>query len=53
MERGKDSINLDSRPLSKSSLLLNIEKRKVVRDFDLNLLANRRFDLNKFPEEGE
>ena len=30
MERGKDFINLDSKPLSKSSMLLNIEKKKVV-----------------------
>ena len=44
MERGKDSIDLDSKPLSKSSLLLNIENKKVVRDFDLNLLADRGFD---------
>ena len=53
MERGKDSIDLDSKPLFKSSLLLNIEKKKVVRDFDLNFLVDRGFDLNKFPEEGE
>ena len=30
MERGKDFINLDYKPLSKSSMLLNIEKKKVV-----------------------
>ena len=45
MERGKDSIDFDSKHLSKSSPL-NIEKiNKVVRDFDLNLLANCGFDL--------
>ena len=43
MKRGKDSIDLDSKPLSKSSLLLNIEKNKVVRDFELNLLADHGF----------
>ena len=48
MERGKDFINLDSKPLSRSNMLLNIEKRKAVRDFDLNFLADRGFDLNKF-----
>ena len=26
MERGKDSIDLDSKPLSKSNMLLNIKK---------------------------
>ena len=52
MERGKDSIDLDSKSLSKSSLL-NIEKKKIVRYFDLNLLADRGFDLNKFPGERE
>ena len=31
MERCKDSIDLDSKPLSKSSLLLNIEKRKLYK----------------------
>ena len=44
IERGKDSIYLDSKPLSKSSMLLNIEKKKVVRYFDVNLLADRGFD---------
>ena len=53
MERGKDSIDLESKPLSKSSILLNIKNKKVVRDFDLNLFADRGFDLNKFFEEGE
>ena len=53
MERGKISIDLDSKPLSKSSLLLNIEKKKIVQDFELNLLAYREFDLNNFTEEGE
>ena len=48
MERGKDSIDLDSKPLSKSSMLLNIEKNKIVRDFDLNLLVDRRFDLSNY-----
>ena len=43
MERGKYSIYLNSKPLSKSSLFLDIEKKKVVRDFDLNLLVNRGF----------
>ena len=39
MERGKDSIDLDSKPLSKSSLLLNIEKKKVVRDFSTEVVV--------------
>ena len=34
-------------------MVLNIEKKKVVQDFDLNLLADRGFDLNKFLEEGK
>ena len=38
MERGKDSIDLDSKPLSKSSLLLNIEKKKLYEIFQLRLL---------------
>ena len=41
MERGKDSIDLDSKYLSKSSILLNIEKKKIV---DLNL--DSKFVLN-------
>ena len=43
MERGKDSIHLNSKPLSKSIILMSIEKKKVVRDFDLNLLADCEF----------
>ena len=31
MEKGKDSIDLDSKPLSKSSLLLNITKKKLYK----------------------
>ena len=46
-------MDLDFKPLSKSSMLLNIEKNKIVRDSDLNLLVDRVFDLNKFIEEGE
>ena len=46
-------MNLDFKPLFKSSMLLNIEKNKIVRDSDLNLLVDRGFDLNKFIKEGE
>ena len=32
---------------------MDIEKHKAAMDFDLNTLADRAFDLNKFPDEEE
>ena len=41
MEKGKAFIYLDYKHLSKSCMLLNIAKKKVVQDFDFNLLEER------------
>ena len=46
MKRGKDSIDLDYKSLFKSSMLLKIEKKKVVRDLNLNFLVDCGFDLS-------
>lgn len=53
MEVNENSVNLDFIQFSNSSEDFNGEKKKAAPNFDLNIPADRGFDLNKFPDEGE
>ena len=53
MEIDKDINVSNSIKLSNSSVVFSGEKKKVTLNFDLNVPADRGFDLNKFPDEGD
>ena len=47
MESDEDWINFDYKLLYDSSIKLYIRNTKDTKDFDLNVTADRGFDLNK------
>ena len=53
MDSDEDWINFDSKLLYDSSIKLYIRNTKDAKDFDLNVTADRGFDLNKYPDDGE
>ena len=53
MEIDKDINVSNSIKLSNSSVVFSGEKKTVTLNFDLNVPADRGFDLNKFPDEGD
>ena len=53
MESDEDWINFDSKLLYDSSIKLYIRNTKDAKDFDLNVVADHGFDLNKYSDDGE
>ena len=53
MESDEDWIKFDSKLLYDSSIKLYIRNTKYAKDFDFNVAADRGFDLNKYPGDGQ
>ena len=53
MESDEDWINFYSKLLYDSGIKLYIRNTKDAKDFDLNVAADRGFDLNKYSDDGE